>query len=161
MFYFPSTNLKKKLFSDNHSPLKPGGMTSQDLNQSEFSNDSLPQPVLGGFPHGPPAWTWSRALIEIICFTFGIIGIFGNSILVRIYLGKRHRKPTEILILCLGCLDLFYCVCNDFIQTLLIVLEFYPPGPFFQAVIDVSLNFLFTAVPFMSWLMILNITCNR
>ena len=134
------------------------GWLTPEMNNQSGVNDSFG--TLGG-PHGPPAWTWSRALIEIICFTFGIIGIFGNSILVRIYLGKRHRKPTEILILCLGCLDLFYCVCNDFIQTLLIVLEFYPPGDFFQAVIDVCLNFLFTAIPFMSWLMILNITCNR
>ena len=132
-------------------------MALETINVSS-TNDSFDQSQT---PPGPEPWTWFKFLIEIICFTCGLIGILGNSLVVTVYFRKTRRKATEILILCLSCLDLVYCICNNVIQVLIIMMGFYPPSVLVQDIIEFILNFLFTSLPYMSWLMILNITCNR
>ncbi|XP_075245065.1 uncharacterized protein LOC142339160 isoform X3 [Convolutriloba macropyga] len=163
VFYFP---LDHDPTSYNHLGKNNPNLAPEFLSEIQFqtpmdfntsSNTSGPQM---GHPMVPP-WTTFKVLIEIICFIFGIVGILGNSLVVTVYIRKAHRKATEILILCLSCLDLVYCVCNNVIQVLIIVMESHPPTHFVEITIDLVLNYLFTSLPYMSWLMILNITCNR
>ena len=133
-------------------------MSSDDYFNNSQNSSHDGGPAAGA---GAPMWTLFKILIELICFSFGIIGIIGNSIVVTVYVRKVHKKATEILILCLSCLDLVYCICSDVIQVVVILIESYPPSMEVNILITVLMNFLFTSIPYMSWLMILNITCNR